>query len=100
MDQSNIAGIGNIYTDEILYLAKIYPKAKINEIEDKLDLIYDNMKIILNKAIENDASIDLYPNYYLAKARKENSECRICGGLIKRTKVNGRSTYFCKKHQK
>ncbi len=101
MDQSNVCGLGNVYTDEILYQAKLHPKQKINKISDEeMEELYEIMKDVLKNAIKNDAKREKMPNYYLIERRDPSQNCGICSGRIEKIKVGGRSTYFCGKHQK
>lgn len=101
MDQSAIAGIGNIYADEILFQSKIHPKTKVENITgQKRQLLYDKMKSVLKMAIVKGADISELPKDYLISHREEGSSCPICKGKIKKIKVNGRSTYFCPQCQK
>lgn len=110
MDQSVIAGIGNIYSDEILWQAKIHPLADVKKIkEEVLKKLYLAMKDILEKAIEcqgesisdwrdikgKEGSYDKIRKVY----RRENQPCSRCKTKIKRIKVKGRSAHFCPKCQ-
>ena len=112
MDQSVIAGIGNIYSDEILYFAKVHPEKtvpKLSEIEKKN--IYTGIKKILTLAVKLQG--ESFSDYrkpdgkkgFYDKARKvyrkEGENCPSnCGGKIKRIKVGQRSAHFCPKCQK
>ncbi len=111
MDQKVIAGIGNIYSDEILWQAKIHPFKDVSKLsEDKLKKIYQAMREILPKAVElGGESISDFRRIsgergYFDKERKvyrrEGEECRRCGVLIKRVKLGGRSAHYCPKCQK
>lgn len=111
LDQSIIAGIGNIYADEVLFLSKINPLTKVNLLKDKdLINIIENTKIVLNKAIkEGGTTIRSYTSDEGVTGRfqnslyvhcRENEECLICKSVILKTKVGGRGTYFCPKCQK
>lgn len=96
MDQKTIAGIGNVYADEILYQCQIHPKTKIGDLnDDKLNDLYTKMKRIFKTAINNKADAKKMPNRYLITHRKEGKKCPDCEGEIERIKVGGRSTYFC-----
>ncbi len=106
MDQIVIAGIGNIYSDEILWRAKIHPFKDISKLsDDELEKIYKAMKKILPLAIKlGGESISDYrrpsgEKGFYDKARKiyrkEGKNCPICGGIIKRVKIGGRSAHFC-----
>lgn len=106
MDQKVIAGIGNIYSDEILWEAKINPLRDISELNDeKFKKIYQAMRKILTKAIElggesfSDFRRISGEKGYFDKARKvyrrEGQKCFRCGTIIKRLKLGGRSAHFC-----
>jgi formamidopyrimidine-DNA glycosylase len=105
-DQKIIAGIGNIYSDEILWRAKIHPLKNALELnENQLRAIYDNIKKVLDLAIKlRGESIsdfrDLGGNKGMFdQARKvygrEGEKCFRCGSEIKRLKIGGRSAHFC-----
>lgn len=111
LDQSIITGIGNIYADEILFLSHINPLKKANLLKTKdLDLIIDNTRITLEKAIsEGGTTIRSYTsdegvsgrfqnNLYVHQ--KEGENCLICGSKIIKIRVGGRGTYYCPKCQK
>jgi len=101
MGQSKIAGCGNIYTDEILYQAKIKPKKKANKLNDKdKEKVFKKMKYVLKKAIEYRADPDRIPYSWLLKHRDENDSCSRCGKPVQKIKISGRSAYFCKNCQK
>ena len=111
IDQSVIAGIGNIYSDEILWKAKIHPFKDISKLSNgELKKIYLGIKEILPLAIKlGGESISDYrrpsgEKGFYDKARKiyrrEGEKCPICGGIIKRIKMGGRSAHYCPKCQK
>ena len=113
MDQSVIAGIGNIYSDEILWKAGIHPERKVSKIkEQEFKEVFKAMQKILIKSIKlgGDSMSDyinlsggkgkfqLYHEAYKRKGKK----CRKkgCKGIIKRKMITGRSAHFCLIHQK
>lgn len=99
MDQKKMAGIGNIYADEILYQSNIHPKRRINKLKDsEIDDMYQTMLRILKLAIRHNADPDNYPQTYLISNRKEGACCKK--GHIKKIRVNGRPTYYCPDIQK
>jgi formamidopyrimidine-DNA glycosylase len=113
MDQKIIAGIGNIYSDEILWSSNIHPESNSNKIPATfLHYLYKNMKILLKKGINlGGDSMSDYRNIYGEKGdfqnyhnvyRKSNTKCvkKNCSGVIIRKVINGRSSHFCNKHQK
>ena len=100
-DQHVLAGIGNVYSDEILYQCRIHPKTKANTITDKeKKQLFKKMREVLNKAIEVEGKRSDFPEDYLIQHRKDGEDCPTCEGKIKKIKVSGRSTYFCTSCQK
>lgn len=111
MNQEIIAGIGNIYSDEILWTAKINPFKSANQLKIKeLKAIYSVMKIILKKAVKlRGTSISDYRDtagkaggYAEIKKvyQREGEPCQRCKMPIKRVKIGGRSAHYCSKCQK
>jgi formamidopyrimidine-DNA glycosylase len=111
MDQTVIAGIGNIYSDEILWQAKIHPFKDVSKLsESNLKKIYQAIKEILPKAIElGGESISDFRRIsgerggfdHLRKVyRREGEKCPRCGTIIKKVKLAGRSAHFCPSCQK
>jgi formamidopyrimidine-DNA glycosylase len=111
MDQTVISGIGNIYSDEILWEAKIHPFKDVSKLsEADLKRIYEAMRKILKKAVEvggesisdfrrttgERGGFDPLRKVY----RREGEKCFRCGTIIKRVKIGGRSAHFCPKCQK
>lgn len=111
MSQNVIAGIGNIYSDEILFEAKIHPLKEVQQLgDDDLRRIYQAMKKILQRAIvlQGDSMSD-YRTIDGKKGRyqevqkvyqQEGEKCYRCKGIIKRIKISGRSAHFCPACQK
>lgn len=110
LDQSFIAGIGNIYADEILFRARLHPMLPASLL-NRTDLkrLWRAMREILQEAIKHKGSS--IRNYVNTEARqgefqsfhqvygKESHPCLVCRAKIERIKVNGRSSYFCPKCQ-
>jgi len=111
LDQSIMAGLGNIYVNEVLFAAKINPLKKGEDITfNEAQRIIDNSVEILNKAIEfggttiksYTSSLGVTGRYqdFLMVHKREGEKCKVCGTLIKKIKVGGRSTYYCEECQK
>lgn len=111
MKQELIAGIGNIYSDEILWKTRIHPFKDVSKLTEKqLKNIYKAIKEILKKAIKlKGTSISDYRNTEGGKGsfgkiikvyQKKGQKCIRCGTIIQRKKIAGRSTHFCPKCQK
>lgn len=100
MNQHIMAGIGNVYADEILFQTAINPKTKAKEIaEKKREELYDNMKKILKKAIEEGAEFGGLPDWFLIPHRAKDGHCPKCKAELKQIKVSGRTTYYCPNRQ-
>ncbi|MCP6719273.1 MAG: DNA-formamidopyrimidine glycosylase [Patescibacteria group bacterium] len=110
MDQRIIAGIGNIYSDEILWDTRISPFKDINSLNDQeLKNIYTSIKKILKKGIQlKGDSISDYRKIDGTKGGfqlwgkaygREGKKCQRCRTIIKREKIGGRSAHFCPKCQ-
>ena len=111
LDQSIIAGIGNIYANEILFDAKIHPESLSNKISKKnLQKIFVSTSKIIKKSIkQGGSSIKDYKNpegnlgYFqndFTVYGKEGFPCYKCKSLIKKIKQMGRASYFCPACQK
>ena len=106
MDQSVIAGIGNIYANEILFSAKINPYRSVKTLKRKeIESIIKATRQILQKSIEVGGTTlqnHLQPNgklgYFFQKLTvygRNNKKCNKCKCLILLSKISNRSTYFC-----
>ncbi|MBI2041929.1 MAG: DNA-formamidopyrimidine glycosylase [Candidatus Nealsonbacteria bacterium] len=111
MDQKFIAGIGNIYSDEILFASKVHPLRQAKTLgKEEIKLIYQNIKKILKEAIKrHGSSVQSYLDAYGQKGdyvkyhkvyQKEGEKCpRRDRGIIQRIKIGGRSSRFCPRCQ-
>jgi formamidopyrimidine-DNA glycosylase len=111
MDQQNIAGIGNLYSDEILFFAKVHPLRKIADLKpEESKKIFEGIKKILPEALKfQGSSVDLYLTAFgkegeyaprLKVYGREGEKCEKCGRTIARLKIGGRSAHYCLKCQK
>ncbi|MBB3033061.1 DNA-formamidopyrimidine glycosylase family protein [Alteriqipengyuania lutimaris] len=100
MAQQKLAGIGNLWSDEILYRVGIGPERKGTDLsEEKLAQMYDEMRDILKAVMDTEATYRKLPDDWLIRHREEGAQCPRCDGEIVRTKVSGRSAYHCDRHQ-
>lgn len=94
MDQSLMAGMGNIYSDEALYQAEIHPKRQVPDLSDQeIRILYDTMQDVIETAVEH--QVTDFPDHFLINYRDEDAQCPNCGGQIRKIKVSSRSTYYC-----
>lgn len=100
MDQSAIAGIGNIYSDEILFQAGINPARQLDSLgEDQLRNIFAAMKKVLKIAIRFRADPSLFPDECLLPRRVHGGRCPRCRSELKTRKISGRTSFFCPRCQ-
>ena len=106
LDQTVLAGVGNIYADESLWGATIHPATRVRDVSDEqLGKLLTEIKFVMNLSIQKGGSTDR--NYvdaegkrgsYLEFARvfrRENEACPRCGTPIEKIRVAGRGTHFC-----
>ena len=113
MDQEKITGIGNIYANEALFLAKIHPLRK-SSLLSRLEItkLYKMIKKVIEQGLKyggssgaDEAYVQIngrrgqYQRHFLVYQR-ENQPCPVCQTPIKRIKQGGRSSFFCPKCQK
>lgn len=113
MDQTIVAGIGNIYSDEILWMSGIHPERTVRTLTSmEIEKIFGAMIEVLHTGIElGGDSMSDYRNIYGERGGFQNSHkayrrtkqpClkKGCSGIILRKVIGGRSAHFCNTHQK
>ncbi len=111
LDQTVLAGVGNIYADEALYAARIHPACRVKNVsDDQLSALLAELKAVMNLSIEKGGSSDR--NYVNAEGkkgsyisfakvfRKEGSACERDGTIITKHRIAARGTHLCKTCQK
>jgi formamidopyrimidine-DNA glycosylase len=106
LDQSVVAGVGNIYADESLWGAKIHPKRLVESItREEFEELYADLRQVMNLSIEKGGSSNR--NYVNAEGkrgnymdfarvfRREGLPCPRCGTTIEKLRVAGRGTHVC-----
>ena len=106
MNQEFIAGVGNIYADEALFMANIRPDRKADTLsEQEIEDLYNAIRKILKKGIKmGGTSVSDYVNalgksgkfqHELNVYKKEGKKCEYCGAEIEKKKISGRAARFC-----
>lgn len=107
LDQTTIAGVGNIYADESLWLAKIHPQTKVASLTDDdlkrlLDGIIQSMTESLSAGgstarnyVKADGSRGDYLEKFAAVYKRNDQPCKRCGRDIVKIKVAGRGSHYC-----
>jgi formamidopyrimidine-DNA glycosylase len=106
LDQTVVAGVGNIYADEALWGARLHPATLVRDISAaKFHKLYDELVYVLRLSIEKGGSSDR--NYVNAEGKKgsyisfarvfrrEGQACPRCGHIIEKTRIAGRGTHIC-----
>jgi formamidopyrimidine-DNA glycosylase len=96
LNQKLIAGIGNIYADEILFRARIHPATQVSALKEKTVVkLFRATRDILKKAIEAKADMDRMPKSWLLPHRGKGGKCPRCGHELKSATIGGRTAWFC-----
>lgn len=104
MDQEVVAGIGNLYSDEILFQACLNPRMRSDGLDPATrERLFRQIKGVLETAITCGAGterfIDRLPRSFLIPHRQEGARCPWCGGEIATAKFSGRTAYYCPRCQ-
>lgn len=111
LDQTIIAGLGNIYVDEVLFLAKIHPETRAHNLsKQQVKTIWEYAQTVLEKAVQQggttirsyvdgEGEMGMFQQELYAYGQ-EGEACRHCGTEIEKTKVAGRGTHICPSCQK
>lgn len=111
LDQTIISGLGNIYANEVLFYAQVYPLKPAGSLtKDECGKICEGACVIIEEAIKmGGTTIRSYTSslgvtgrfqQHLKVHKREGEPCLVCGTKIENIKVGGRSTYFCPNCQK
>jgi formamidopyrimidine-DNA glycosylase len=100
-NQKLIAGIGNIYADEILFRARIHPATQVSALKEKaVTKLFRAGRDILKKAIAAKADANFMPKSWLLPHRDKGGKCPRCGRELKSATIGGRTAWFCTQCQK
>jgi len=97
MNQKVVAGLGNVYVDEILFQIGRGPEESIKEVP--IEELNSTIRRVLDVATRHQGKRSEFPEGWLSRVREEGADCPRCSGTIKVKEVGGRSTYFCSQHQ-
>lgn len=112
MDQKKIGGVGNIYANDALFLARILPTRKANTLKDEeIAKLYDAIETVLRRGLKYEGASELafvmpdgtegeYQKHTLVYGKQGTPCPNGCGGKIIKNFLSGRGTYFCPKCQK
>jgi formamidopyrimidine-DNA glycosylase len=101
MNQRIIAGIGNLYADEILFHAHVHPATRTERLAEKTKKrLFHATRHVLEKAIDYQSDANTMPDSWLLPHREKGEKCPRCGHRLKSSKIGGRTAWFCPYHQR
>lgn len=97
MDQRNLAGVGNMYSDEALFRCRVHPLTRVSELSAKdRDCLYAAMRTVLTEMVRVRRRGERpFPKDYLSERREKGGRCPRCGGALRSVTVGGRAAWFC-----
>jgi formamidopyrimidine-DNA glycosylase len=101
LNQQLIAGIGNLYADEILFRARMPPATAAVSLRDNdVMRLFRATRYVLEKAIALKTDFNRLPRSWLLTHREKHGRCPRCGRALKSATLGGRTTWFCAHCQK
>lgn len=96
MDQRLLAGVGNIYSDEICFQARIDPRRRCESLdENDVRRLHRQLRRVLTTAADRGADPERFPAGWLLRHRDDHAACPRCGGQVRRVRIAGRGAYLC-----
>lgn len=95
MNQQIIAGLGNVYTDEIFFQARRHPATPLDDVDENTAAeLWRTMRRVLRTAIDRHAEPREFPDSWLTRHR-DDAQCPRCGAPIEHVKISGRTSRLC-----
>ena len=96
LDQRVLAGVGNLYADEVFFQSGIHPETRVDELdENEVSSIHGNIVFVLRSSLEVGTEFSRLPKEFLLRNRGEGCRCPRCDSVLERGKVAGTTTYLC-----
>lgn len=110
LEQTVIAGIGNIYADEILYQSRMHPGIKTADLKlEQWDTLARSIPAVMENAIRKNAitaedylkeeGLEYRTSDFLCVYGRKGTACPVCGAFIERMTISGRGSYYCPRCQ-
>jgi formamidopyrimidine-DNA glycosylase len=96
MNQGVVAGLGNVYSDEALFRARLHPRTPVAHLDERaLRGLHRAVRAVLEGAIHYRADPERMPRSWLLPHRREGAHCPRCGEALERTRIGQRSAWLC-----
>ncbi len=96
LDQSFIAGAGNIWGDEVLFQAGLHPERRADTLDaDEVKRLYQALRRVMRLGERRDGHIDKLPRSWMLPHRDDGGPCPRCGAAFERITVSGRTSHIC-----
>jgi len=100
MNQQVLAGIGNLYSDEILFQSGVHPRCPLTDLDrDRLRRLHHALHSVLHTAIDAGADPQRMPASFFLPHRRPDGHCPQCEAALEATGIAGRSAWFCPRCQ-
>lgn len=100
LNQRKLAGVGNLWSDEVLFQTGIAPSERACDLEsEQITALHQALQDILNAVVETDATYSELPGDWLIHHRADGEDCPRCAAPLSKKTVGGRTSYFCPDHQ-
>lgn len=100
LNQHFIAGLGNLYADEVLFQAGIHPATPARCLDqERIDDLFSAIRSVLETAVSINADFSRLPDNYLLTVRHSQGRCPADETPLETSKIGGRTTYYCPEHQ-
>ncbi|MDR9501123.1 MAG: DNA-formamidopyrimidine glycosylase family protein [Desulfurivibrionaceae bacterium] len=101
MAQNVVAGLGNVYSDEVLFQSRLHPQTKTGALAtEKLGQIHETMQEVLQSVIDSGIHPEEMPDRLLTAHRGRDNACPVCRAELEKIKISGRTGYLCPRCQK
>jgi formamidopyrimidine-DNA glycosylase len=96
MNQKHLAGLGNVYSDEILFQSRLHPQNDLKKLDERtLRKLFEALHSVIKTAIAAEADPEKFPDTYLLRQRRRDGNCPRGHGKVKTLRMSGRTAYYC-----
>jgi len=101
MNQSIVAGLGNVYTDELLFQCRLHPATHVDELDaEEIEHLCKVMKRMLRTAARHGGDLGELSRSWMLPRRDDQGDCPRCGSDLESLKISGRTAWYCPRCQR